>query len=131
MNGTWKTTGGGGGDSLLAGLVLFGLAIAVGGGVMAGVAQAVAELAVWIFVLTGVIAASAIAGVVLLVIYRHRHPGSGRMSVAPEPRVWLLTDPERPPMQAPRAARAIEQHVHFHGMDAERMADALRNGQSR
>lgn len=127
-SGTFQTTGGGGGD--LAGLVVLALLLLVGGGIVAGIAQAVAEIAVYLFAVVGFLVLSAVALVAWCIVHRHRHPAAeSRYERVMQPRLFQMSEPEPQAVKA-TAPAAIEQHVHFHVNDVADVAEILRRQQA-
>jgi hypothetical protein len=126
MKGTWETTDGGGGSTLLAVLAVLAAA-AIAGPVLAAVATAVAELVRIVLIVAGTLAALAVAGVVAFAavrVHRWRTSAPARASL-PAPPSWraIQTPPAPRPLPASRPP-AIEQHVHhhWHGVSAEDVA---------
>jgi hypothetical protein len=125
MKGTWQTTDSGGSGAVAAALVIGAavLAAAIAGPVIA----AVAELVRLVLIAGAVILGLALAGGAAYGAHRVRQ---GRRS-APlrvrqvPPVTWraaqAVQEPRRPAIEAPR-----EVHLHFHGADAEQVAEVLR-----
>lgn len=128
MKGTWQTTdsgGGGAGVVLVAGLMLLAAS---------GAATAIAVTVVVILISVVVLTVLTVAGLAAFLVYRARR-GAGEPpegGFAPRPVVYRLPGPERPAAAVPAPKRpaieapARELHLHFHGVDAEQVAEILR-----
>lgn len=123
-HGTWQTTGGGGGGGLPAGLIGAAVLIAA----MIGVAEAVAELAVWLLAAFAVVAVLLAAAVAFHAAARYRNPDrEPRFRLVPRP-VIIRPEPEpvRPAPERPALEQPAQQHIHFHGVSAADVAEILR-----
>lgn len=121
MNGTWQTTGSGGGSGVL--IVLAVLAL-LGSGAAAELAAAV----IVALIATAVVVVLAVAGLAAFLVYRARHPAMvSAARIAPVAtwgaRTEELPAAERPALDPP-AAREL--HLHFHGADPVDVAAILR-----
>jgi hypothetical protein len=124
MHGTWKTTGDGGGGSILGALVL-GVVILGGGGIAAGIAEGVAEsVHALLIIFAGLVAI--VAGGIWLVIWRLRRGpeapcGTRAGRQAFERQAVALHEAQKPAIAAPQ-----QLHVHLHGYDEDRAAQIIR-----
>jgi hypothetical protein len=124
MKGTWQTTDGGG-SGLAAALIVGAAVLAVA--VAGPVAAAVAELVRVVVIIVAAAVVLALAAGAAFVAYRVRQRqviGSGRVS-QPRQVPWrtgrLVSAPRQQAIDAPR-----EVHLHFHGVDADDVAEVLR-----
>ena len=119
MNGTWKTTGGGGSGAGQAALVIGAavIAVAVIGPVVAAVVSLVKVL------LTALAVTAVVVGALLVLAWRMRRTRrvcQRQVRVLAASRLSVL-----PAQQQDRPAIENHYHNHFHGMTADDVAEAL------
>jgi hypothetical protein len=129
MEGTWKTTGGGGsgfGDILAVVGVILLLAVAAG-----PVVAAVGELVHILLIAVAVIGGLAAVGLVAFIAYRVRHrrslPAAARVLPSPVQAraAQALPEPQRRAIGQPE----VHIHHHWHGVDVEDVAAIIRHQQ--
>ncbi len=110
MRGTWQTTSGSSGPTVLVVLVVIGLAIAAGSGAAAQAVHAAAELLHIVLIAVAVLAGVAVAGLAGLIVWQVRaHRQLHGALVHPAP-------PQRVPLPGQRQAVPAPQiHLHLHG----------------
>jgi hypothetical protein len=121
MKGTWTTTGGSGGG--WGPPVAFVAVAAAAVAIAKPAAHAAGELLRVVLITAGVLAGLVVAAVIAAVAWRRSHPAAERTTAVS----FTGHDAARAVQarSAPRELPPAQQHIHFHGVSAEDVAEII------